>query len=256
MVKLLRQLAAWLRRGRRTDASREAISKINFEKLSRELNYHISDRGLFARALTHRSFLQDAEDDSFSSYERLEFLGDAILGLVVAQYLYAKHEFELEGNLTKMRARLVNRKSLSVCARRLHLDEFVLRNLNSSNVDAKGLDTILADAFEALIAAIYLDSGYAEAKKFVERQIQTALQHGAISTEDENFKSQLLEYSQSVGLGMPRYETIQEEGPDHDRTFTVEVYLNNDPCGVGLGKSKKDAEQAAAQVALQKLHIV
>ncbi len=117
----------------------------------------------------------------------------------------------------------------------------------------KGMETIMADTFEAVIAAIYLDGGYEAARSFVERQVLIALKKGTVRTRDENYKSMLLEYAQAEGLGIPRYAIVREEGPDHDRTFTVEVLLNNKRRGSGSGKNKKEAEQAAARRALRDL---
>ena len=118
-------------------------------------------------------------------------------------------------------------------------------------VPGRGMETILADAFEAVIGAIYLDGGYADSKRIVERTLRTAIERGLVKTEDENFKSKLLEEAQAGGFTAPRYATVSEEGPDHDRTFTVEVFIGNVFYGVGHGKNKKDAEQAAAEKALQ-----
>ena len=118
------------------------------------------------------------------------------------------------------------------------------------------MEKILSDAYEALVAAIYLDGGFKAAEQFVRRQMIAAVEQRLVITEDENFKSQLLEYSQAEGLNIPRYVTIKEEGPDHDRVFTVEVYVGDEPYGVGMGKNKKDAEQAAAEKALQKFQLI
>ncbi|MBI3766210.1 MAG: hypothetical protein HY277_06875 [Ignavibacteriales bacterium] len=119
------------------------------------------------------------------------------------------------------------------------------------SVPGRGMETILADAFEAMIGAIYLDGGYEDAKRFVQGCLLEALTEGTVKMEDENFKSRLLEQAQAGGFGTPRYSTVNEEGPDHDRTFTVEVFIGNVSYGVGHGKNKKDAEQAAAERALQ-----
>jgi ribonuclease-3 len=118
----------------------------------------------------------------------------------------------------------------------------------------KGYDTIIADTYEAVIAAIYIDGGYAEAKRFVERQVLAAINSGTVVTHDENYKSLLLEYAQGRGLGVPRYAIVKEEGPDHDRTFTVDVILNSVKLGSGTGKNKKEAEQVAASEALDELN--
>ncbi|MBI1804210.1 MAG: ribonuclease III [Ignavibacteria bacterium] len=229
---------------------------IDFRKLEEILKYSIHNRQLFSEALSHRSYLQIVGNENAISNERLEFLGDAILNLAVAEYLYRRYITAPEGELTKIRARLVNRKALSIYAHHIRLADFLLMSPSASQVAGKGMDTILADAYEAIIGAIYLDGGFHHAQQFVEQTILTALERGLIKTEDENFKSQLLEHAQATGYGAPRYLTINEEGPDHDRTFTVEVFIGSESYGVGRGKNKKDAEQAAAEQALQQLNLL
>ena len=147
----------------------------------------------------------------------------------------------------------MNRKALSIYAREMKLGNFILMSPSTAQMEGKGMDTILADAFEAVIGAIYLDGGFQPAREFIERHVDLALRSGIVRIEDENFKSQLLEHTQSHGLGSPRYVTVRQEGPDHDRTFTIEVLVGNIPYGKGTGKNKKDAEQAAAEQTLQML---
>ena len=231
-------------------------TSVNFRKLERVLKYTIHNEQLFAEALSHRSYLQIAGNEETISNERLEFLGDAVLNLAVAEYLFHRHLTAPEGELTKVRSRLVNRKALSMYAHQIRLGGFLLMSPSAAQVAGKGMETILADAYEAVIGAIYLDGGFHHARNFVEQTILTALQNGTVKVEDENFKSQLLEYSQAGGLGAPRYVIVQEEGPDHDRTFTIEVYIGNISYGVGSGKNKKDAEQVAAEKALQQLNVL
>ncbi len=202
--------------------------------------------------MRHRSFLQHGADDDESN-ERLEFLGDSILNLIVGEYLYRRFPRAPEGELTKIRSRLVNRKALAAYAKAIHLSDFILMSPSAAQSVGKGFETINADTFEALIAAIYLDGGFPRARDFVERQVLTALKRGSVATSDENYKSMLLEYSQSKGLGIPRYSIVRQEGPDHDRTFTVEVSLGSVHRGTGSGKNKKEAEQAAASQALDNL---
>ncbi|MBI4548588.1 MAG: ribonuclease III [Ignavibacteriae bacterium] len=235
---------------------KKSTGSIDFASLQQLLQYRINNTELFYEALSHRSYLQVSENESIMSNERLEFLGDAVLNLAVAEYLFKLHTDAPEGGLTKMRARLVNRKVLSIYARELQLGKFILMSPSASAVTRRGLETILADAYEAIIGAIYLDSGYHDAKEFTLRTIHRALDKGIVKTEDENFKSLLLEHAQASGFGAPRYVTINEEGPDHDRTFTVEVFIGNESYGVGRGKNKKDAEQAAAEKALQQMNIL
>jgi ribonuclease-3 len=152
-----------------------------------------------------------------------------------------------------MRSRLVNRRALAAYAKAIGLSDFILTSPSAANSLGKGHDTITADTFEAVIAAMYLDGGFAAARGFVERRVLSALKTGAVGTVDDNYKSMLLEYAQAKGLGVPRYAIVKEEGPDHDRTFTVEVLLSNERKGRGTGKNKKEAEQAAAEQALERL---
>ncbi len=227
--------------------------KINFKKLEEVLQYSIKNKNLFTEALSHRSYLQVSGDKYNVTNERLEFLGDSVLNLVVGEFLFRNLPDAKEGDLTKLRARLVNRKALSVIANYLHISEFLLMSPDAQQLSERGRETVLSDAFEALVGAIYLDSNFQEAKIFIEEQLLSALEKKLIKLEDENYKSQLLEQSQSVGLGIPRYVTIGETGPDHDRTFTVEVFLGKKSYGIGIGKNKKVAEQAAAEQALKNL---
>ena len=236
--------------------SAETQARIDYPKLERVLKYRIRSRALFSEALSHRSYLQHAGKESAVSNERLEFLGDAVLNLVVAEYLYRHYTTAQEGELTKMRSRLVNRKALSIFARELKLSDFILLSPSAALTASKGMETILSDAYESIIGAIYIDGGFQSAKQFIEGTVVTALNRGMVRTEDENFKSQLLEHSQAEGLGAPRYVTINEEGPDHDRTFTIEVFIGATSCGIGSGKNKKDAEQIAAEKALQQFNVL
>jgi ribonuclease III len=224
----------------------------NIKKFQKNIGYTVKDERVFVRALLHRSYLQQM-DTQGDSNERLEFLGDSILNLIVAEYLYHHFPDAEEGELTKIRSRLVNRKALAAYAKDIELMDFILMSPSAAHSLGKGGDTIVADTYEALIAAIYLDGGYSRAKEFVERQVLAALKNGSVVTSDENYKSILLEYAQSRGLGVPRYTIVNEEGPDHDRTFTVDVLLDDVQKGSGTGKNKKEAEQAAARRALQKL---
>lgn len=255
-MKFFRRLASLFSSGKSDGKARTTIPNIDFPRLESIINYSIKNPQLFSEALSHRSYIQVPGNDALISYERLEFLGDSVLNLVIAEYLFEHHASAAEGDLTKIRSRLVNRKSLNVFARQIGLESFILVSPNAPRLGERGMEKILADAYEALIAAIFLDGGFDEASAFVRRQALAALKDKLVKIEDENFKSQLLEYSQAEGFGVPKYVAIKEEGPDHDRTFTIEVYLGNEPYGVGMGKNKKDAEQAAAEKALQRLQSV
>ena len=220
-----------------------------FERL---IGYRIGDTDLFIHALMHRSSLQQRHPSSASN-ERLEFLGDSILNLIVGEYLYHHFPRAEEGELTKMRSRLVNRRALAAYANEIRLSDFILTSPSASGSLGKGRDTIAADSFEAVIAALYLDGGFSAARGFVERRVLGALKDGDVATADDNYKSMLLEFAQAKGLGTPRYTIVHEEGPDHDRTFTVDVSLGSASKGTGSGKNKKEAEQAAAGEAFNRL---
>ncbi len=228
----------------------ESVPTEKLRVLQEHLGYRIRDNDVFIQALQHRSFHQRSSHPARSN-ERLEFLGDSILNLVVGEYLYRRYPRAQEGELTKLRSRLVNKKALASYAREVHLSDFILMSHSAAHSGGKGRETITADTFEAVIAAIYLDRGFARAKEFVERQVLRGLQTGAVAIDDENHKSRLLEYAQSHGLGIPRYVIAREEGPDHDRTFTIDVLLGNVRQGTGTGKNKKEAEQAAACQAME-----
>ena len=221
-------------------------------RLEQSLDYRIRRKDLFIQALLHRSFPQTTSHPNPSN-ERLEFLGDSVLNLIVGEYLYRTYPRAPEGDLTKLRSRLVNRKALAAYGRELRLSTFILMSPSAAQSVGKGYETIVSDTVEALVAAIYLDSGFNAARRFVERQVAKALSSGSIATADQNYKSRLLEYAQSHGFGVPRYLIVQEEGPDHDRTFTIDVFLHNERRGTGTGKNKKEAEQAAASEALAQL---
>lgn len=227
--------------------------RFDFARFETTIGYRPSDWKLFLESLLHRSYLQYA-DNTWQSNERLEFLGDAVLNCLVAEYLYSSYPSMEEGDLTKIRSRLVNRKTLAQRARDLQISDFMLLSPSAVQSLGSGSESILSDVFESLIGAIYLDGGINAARSFVRR---TLLSNTTVITSalmDDNYKSGLLEYSQARSLGVPRYTILREEGPDHDRRFTVEVFLGQESFGIGTGRSKKDAEQAAAARALEKIN--
>jgi ribonuclease-3 len=263
VFKALGNLFRWfLPRGSRTSrpkpngeslASAFSERKFDSARFEQLIGYHPKNWALFYESLLHRSYLQYL-GPQVQSNERLEFLGDAILNSLVAEYLYRLYPFMEEGDLTKIRSRLVNRKALALRAKELRLSDHMLLSSSALQSVDSGSDSILADAFEAVIGAIYLDGGLAAARIFV---IKTLLSNTGIlnsALTDDNYKSALLEYAQGHSLGVPRYSVVKEDGPDHDRRFTVEVFLGADSLGVGIGRSKKDAEQAAAAQALERIN--
>ena len=228
--------------------------RIDWNQLESVLRYRIRSKDIFVQALIHRSFIPVSPIDDLESNERMEFLGDAVLSIVVAEYLYETHPDKGEGELTVLRSRLVNRKALAFFAKEINLRQFLISHTNSIGVADKGFDTILSDAYEAIVAALYLDGGLPAARAFIMESLRTAAAKGMMKTGDQNFKSELLELSQAKGKGIPKYHTIKEEGPDHDRTFTVQVIIGEEMLGEGKGKNKKEAEQSAAEIAVHKLH--
>lgn len=226
--------------------------KFDSQQFERTIGYRPKHSALFIQSLLHRSYLQFVEGE-WSSNERLEFLGDAILNCLVAIYLYKTFPSMEEGDLTKLRSRLVNRKVLSQRAKELNLPDFLLLSASAAQSLDSGSESILADAFEAIIGAIFMDGGFGPAREFVHRTLLSNVDVLNTARLDDNYKSALLEYSQGKALGVPRYTIVREEGPDHDRRFTVEVFLGSESFGVGTGRSKKDAEQVAAYHALEKI---
>jgi len=179
----------------------------------------------------------------------LEFLGDAVLDLIAAEILFNQYPEKDEGFLTKVRAKLVRGETLSDFSRKLGISD--LMELGERNSATKVSKSILADAFESIIAAIYITKGYDDAYQFVDRVIKENLVITELINTVDNYKSALLEYAQAEKMSIPRYELIKESGPGHNRTFEVEVLIGDEQLGTGIGKSKKKAEQKAAKEALK-----
>ena len=222
--------------------------KPDINELQEKLNYKFNDEGLLLRALSHSSYANERKRANGSN-ERLEFLGDSVLSIVVSDYLY-KNLNVPEGDLTKLRASLVCEKSLHVFAKRIQLGEFLLLGKGEENTGGRERPSILADAFEAVIAAIYLDGGMAPAAKHILRFMPEDIKVSKKPVFDD-FKTLLQEIVQKNPEEKVEYVLIGEEGPDHNKRFVVEVCLNSQVIGKGKGKSKKEAEQLAAKEALE-----
>jgi len=222
--------------------------------LEHSLGLRFKDQGLLRQALVHRSYLNEQGGSSLDSYERMEFLGDAVLELVISTELYRRLPQLTEGELTKNRAGLVCRESLSQVAQRLGLGDYLLLGKGEESTGGRERDSILAAAFESLVAAVYLDQGQARARQFIlqvmDQELQNFCQPGA---PPENPKSRLQELLQAMGADSPRYQTVLKEGPDHTPIFTVEVLKGDEVIGTGQGRKKSDAERAAARDALSRL---
>lgn len=216
-------------------------------ELEKKIGYRFKDSSLIGRALTHSSFANESHKE-FDSNERLEFLGDSVLGFITAERLFKYYRHLPEGELTKLRAGLVCESSLYEFAKRLDLGKHLKLGKGESNAGGRDRPSILADAFEALIAAIYLDGGIKEARKFVLSFIEKSIE--ANKTTFVDYKTSLQEIVQKNPEERLEYVLSGETGPDHNKQFEVEVHLNSNIIGRGEGRSKKQAEQEAAKEAL------
>ena len=217
------------------------------KSLEEKLGYTFQDRGLLDNALTHSSCANESRG-KLQSNERLEFLGDSILGMVVADYLYRHHPDLPEGELTRTRAALVCEESLVEVARELNLGAYLRLGKGEEAGGGRERPSIRADAVEAVLAAVYLDGGIGSARKIIQRYILSREVAGL--TKPRDYKTALQELVQRESGQILRYRLTGEEGPDHDKRFFVEVDLNGSPVGSGTGRSKKEAEQMAAKAAI------
>lgn len=222
------------------------------DNLENEIGYQFKDKSLLKQALTHSSFSNEQKIRKWKNYERIEFLGDAVLELVSSDYFYRTYPEETEGNLTKMRAAAVCEQALAITARQLKLGSYMIFGKGEEANGGRERESIIADAVEAVIGAIYLDESLEEAKKFIYRFVLNDLDHKRLFYDA---KSILQEHIQETKAGELVYELIREEGPEHDKLFVVEARLNGVTIGSGEGKSKKTAQQHAAYDALLKQHI-
>lgn len=215
-------------------------------ELQEKIQYTFQNPELLHRALSHSSYVNERQNERQSN-ERLEFLGDSVLGFITAEYYYSQFKAYPEGDLTKLRAAMVCEKSLCVFARELGLGTYLLLGKGELGTGGRERPSILADAFEALIAAIYLDGGIDEARRFVLRYVRKA---AGTPAAFRDYKTKLQEVIQKNPEESVEYVHVGESGPDHDKRFEVEVHLNSNVIGRGVGKSKKHAEQEAAREAL------
>lgn len=218
------------------------------KKLEDLIDYKFNDRSLMIEALTHSSYANE-HHDNYACNERMEFLGDAVLSIVTAEYLYNKFPNLPEGKLSKLRSSLVCTQSLSNFARQIELGSFLRLGKGETASGGANRPSILENAFEALIAAIYLDGGMEPAKKHILRFLSVAVENH--NTAFKDYKTTLQEVVQQNPDEILNYVLVGESGPDHDKRFEAEVHLNSNVIGRGIGKSKKQAEQEAAREALK-----
>lgn len=229
------------------------VPVVSRDELESLLGMPVGEMKLYEQALLHRSVLRGDPDSHLHSNERLEFLGDSVLGFIVAEHLYRRFPDRDEGFLTRVRAKLVNGEALAEFASALGLGPLILLSDNMDQSGGRENPTILADAFEALVGALYLDQGEEAARTFIEGKILKEIDLEDLALQRDNYKSLLLEHVQALGWPQPQYRVANEEGPSHEKTFTVEVILRGEPYGRGRARSKKKAEQEAAGEALIRL---
>ena len=212
-------------------------------ELQEVIGYRFKQEGLLTQALTHSSYANEKHMKKGSDNERLEFLGDAVLEIVSSEFLYHKYPNLPEGELTKLRASLVCEPTLAFCTQPLHLGDYLLLGKGEDMTGGRKRKSILSDALEAVIGAIYLDGGFANAKEFISKYILTDTEHKQLFYDS---KTILQEEVQGSDKGSLHYELVREEGPDHNKRFVVAAYVGEKKLGMGEGPTKKAAEQQAA----------
>lgn len=227
----------------------------DFAVFESKIGYIFTDKSLLEQAFTHRSYLNENRISARSGRgaehnERLEFLGDAVLELVVTEFLYEKYPEKPEGDLTAYRAALVNTVSISEAAKNLGMNDFLLLSRGESRDTGRARQIILANAFEALIGAIYLDSGYEAAKSFIRDQLFHKTDEVVAKRLWQDAKSRFQELAQEKFSKTPDYQLLDQSGPDHDKRFVVGAYVGQEKIAIGEGHSKQEAEQSAAEKAL------
>lgn len=225
-------------------------SNKSFENLEKALKYEFKDKNLLKLALTHSSYANEQRKKTEDN-ERLEFLGDAVLGLVIADYLHDYFLNSKEGQLTKLRATIVSEEPLAEIARGIELGQYLYLGKGENNTGGRDRVSILADGMEALIGALYIEGGIELAKRVILNLFMPVMQKSFKGQGFKDYKTSLQEILQQNSLGNILYEVVSERGPDHDKEFFVNVYHENKKIGFGKGKSKKEAEQDAARMALK-----
>ena len=225
----------------------------NLSSLQKRLKVKFRDRLLLQEALVHRSYLNENPSFPSGDNQRLEFLGDAFLDFVAGAYLYHRFPEMREGELTSLRAALVQERSLASFAHSLNLGRYLYLGRGEEETGGRERPSLLADAFEALVGALYLDQGLEVAQEFLLRFLEPEAQRILEEEGARDYKSLLQEYSQSHFQATPVYRTVEEQGPDHAKEFTVEVLIADKVYGLGRGRSKRAAEQEAARQALESL---
>ncbi len=225
---------------------------VDFSQFEKKTNIVFKDKDLLKQAFIHRSYINENPNTGLSHNERLEFLGDAVLELVITDYLYKKYPDQAEGDLTSYRAALVNAVTISEAASKLEMNDFLLLSRGETKDKGKARQYILANTFEAFVGAVYLDQGYDVAQGFIAENLFGLIDDIVEQKLWRDPKSLVQEKAQEEHNVTPSYKVISESGPDHDKHFTIGIYFGKDKIAEGKGKSKQEAEQDAAKNAIEK----
>ena len=213
------------------------------KELEEKISYHFQDKHLLAQALTHSSYANEHRLDHNHCNERLEFLGDAVLEIVTSDFLYHKYTEKPEGDLTKIRASIVCEPTLAYCAEAINLGSYLFLGKGEDATGGRNRNSVVSDAMEAVIGAIYLDGGFASAKEYIHRFILNDIEHKQLFYDSKTILQEIIQSRQDGELS---YEILKEEGPDHNKSFEVSAMLDGQEIGRGIGRTKKSAEQRAA----------
>ena len=220
--------------------------------VEQKIQYVFKDPTFLYQSLTHSSYANEKNFPKHKDNERLEFLGDSVLELITSEYVYHEYEDFPEGDLTKLRASIVCEASLSSCAKELNIGQYLLLGKGEDITGGRQRSSILSDAIEAIIGAIYLDGGFTNAKEFIEKFILKDLDEKILFFDSKTILQEIIQNKKNIKR--IKYKLISEQGPDHDKMFTVAVYIGNKKVGVGSGRTKKTAEQEAASQAIKKIN--
>ena len=220
------------------------------KELEEKISYHFQDKHLLAQALTHSSYANEHRLDHNHCNERLEFLGDAVLEIVTSDFLYHKYTEKPEGDLTKIRASIVCEPTLAYCAEAINLGSYLFLGKGEDATGGRNRNSVVSDAMEAVIGAIYLDGGFASAKEYIHRFILNDIEHKQLFYDSKTILQEMVQSRQEAPLS---YEIIREEGPDHNKSFEVCAKIGDEEVGRGAGRTKKAAEQVAAYNGILKL---
>ena len=224
--------------------------KIIFEEFEEEIGYKFKNKNYLRQALSHSSFANEMRLSKLANNERLDFLGDAVLELMCSEYIFCNNSEMHEGEMTKLRASIVCEPTLAMCAREINLGKYILLGKGEVSTGGRERDSILSDAFEAVIGAIYLDGGFTSAKEFITRFVLDDIDNKKLFFDSKTILQEIIQADYKEPL---QYKLIGEDGPDHDKIFTVAAIVEGKELSQGSGKTKKAAEQAAAYQAILKL---